>query len=104
VAAVIASALFLAFIGGDEGAWVIAGIGATLMPVTIGIAVLRYGLYDIDRLTSRTIAYGLLTAIVAGLFVGGILLLQAALAPLTQSNDLAVAGSTLLVFTLFPAG
>jgi hypothetical protein len=101
VAAVIVSALFLAFIGAGEWAWGIAGIGATLMPVTIGIAVLRYGLYDIDRLISRTIAYGLLSAIVAGLFVGGILLLQAALAPLTQSNDLAVAGSTLLVFTLF---
>jgi hypothetical protein len=63
--------------------------------------VLRYRLYEIDRLISRTIAYGLLTAIVAGLFVGFILVFQAVLAPLTQSNELAVAASTLLAATLF---
>jgi hypothetical protein len=75
--------------------------GLALLPVAIGLAVLRYRLYEIDRLISRTISYGVLTAIVGGLFVGFILAFQAVLAPVTQSNELAVAGSTLLVFTVF---
>jgi hypothetical protein len=75
--------------------------GLALLPVAIGIAILRYRLYEIDRLISRTISYGVLTAIVAGLFVGFILVFQAVLAPLTQSNELAVAASTLLAATLF---
>ena len=82
-------------------ALLIAYTGFALLPVAIGIAVLRYRLYEIDRLISRTISYGVLTAIVGGLFVGFILALQALLAPVTQSNELAVAGSTLLVFGLF---
>jgi hypothetical protein len=76
-------------------------LGFALLPVAVGIAVLRYRLYEIDRLISRTIAYGALTAIVGGLFVGCVLVLQAVLEPLTQSNELAVAGSTLLVAALF---
>jgi hypothetical protein len=79
----------------------VAYFGLALLPVAIGIAVLRYRLYEIDRLISRTISYGVLTAIVAGLFVGFILVFQAVLAPVTQSNELAVAGSTLLAATLF---
>jgi hypothetical protein len=75
--------------------------GLALLPVAIGIAVLRYRLYEIDRIVSRTIAYAVLSAIVGGLFVGLILVFQAMLAPLTQSNDLAVAVSTLIVFALF---
>jgi hypothetical protein len=74
-------------------ALLVADAGFALLPVAIGIAVLRY---EIDRLISRTIGYGVLTAIVAGLFVGFILVFQAVLAPVTRSNELAVAGSTLL--------
>ncbi len=76
-------------------------VGLALLPVAIGLAVLRYKLYEIDRLISRTIAYGVLTAIVGGLFVGFILVFQAVLTPVTRSNELAVAGSTLLVAALF---
>jgi hypothetical protein len=75
--------------------------GFALLPVAVGIAILRYKLYEIDRLISRTISYGVLTAIVAGLFVGFILVFQAVLAPVTRSNQLAVAGSTLLAAALF---
>jgi hypothetical protein len=75
--------------------------GLALLPIAIGIAVLRYRLYEIDRLVSRTISYGVLTAIVGGLFVGFILVFQAVLAPVTGSNELAVAGSTLLAAALF---
>jgi hypothetical protein len=85
----------------DNFAWLIGIGGVALMPVAIGIAVLRYRLYEIDRLISRTIAWAVLTAIVGGLFVGFILVFQAALAPVTGSNELAVAGSTLLVAALF---
>jgi hypothetical protein len=76
-------------------------VGFALLPIAVGIAVLRYRLYEIDRLISRTIGYGVLTAIVGGLFVGFILVFQAVLAPLTRSNEFAVAASTLLVFSLF---
>jgi len=75
--------------------------GFALMPVAIGFAILRYRLYDIDRLISRGVSYGVLTAILGGLFVGVVLGLQAILAPFTGSNTLAVAGSTLLVAALF---
>jgi hypothetical protein len=76
----------------SNAAWGIALITLALLPVAIGLAVLRYRLYEIDRLISRTIAYGILTAIVGSLFIGFILVFQAVLAPVTQSNELAVAG------------
>ncbi len=76
-------------------------VGLALLPIAIGVAVLRYHLYEIDRLISRTISYGILTAIVAGLFAAFILVFQAVLAPVTGSNELAVAGSTLVVAALF---
>ena len=85
----------------SNAAWGIALITLALLPVAIGAAVLRYRLYEIDRLVSRTIAYGVLTAIVGSLFIGFILVFQAVLAPVTQSNELAVAGSTLLAAALF---
>jgi hypothetical protein len=72
-----------------------------LLPIAIGIAVLRYHLYEIDRIVSRTIAYGVVTAILGFLFVAVVLAAQAVLGPVTGSNELAIAGSTLLVFALF---
>jgi hypothetical protein len=85
----------------DNLAW-LAGFGAlALLPVAIGVAVLRYRLYEIDRLVSRSISWAVLSAIVGGLFVALILALQAVLAPVTGSNQLAVAGSTILVATTF---
>jgi len=78
-----------------------AFVGFALLPVAIGIAILRYRLYEIDRLISRSIGWAILSAIVGGLFVGFNLVLQGVLVPVTRSNELAVAGSTLLVFGLF---
>ncbi len=71
------------------------------LPTAAGMAILRYRLYDIDRIVSRTIAYGLLTGIIGVLFVGSILVLRAVLAPVTGSSELAIASSTLLVAALF---
>jgi hypothetical protein len=76
-------------------------VGLALLPVAIGIAVLRYRLYEIDRLVSRTVAYGLVTVVLLAVFGGAILLFSALLSPLTGGNTLAVAGSTLLVAALF---
>ena len=71
------------------------------LPVAIGIAILRYHLYDIDRIISRTVSWALITAVLVAVFVGGVLGLQAALAGVTQAPTLAVAASTLAAFALF---
>ena len=84
-----------------SGAWPLAGLCFATIPVAIGIAILRYRLYEIDRLISRTIGWGVLTVLLGGVFVGIVLGLQALLVPLTRSNEPAVAGSTLLVAALF---
>jgi hypothetical protein len=71
-----------------------------LVPVAIGIAILRYRLYEIDRLVSRTIGWaivtGLLIAVFAGLVVG-----LGAILPVGSENTLVVAVATLVAFALF---
>ena len=76
-------------------------LALAFLPIAIGIAVLRYRLYDIDRLISRTIGWAIVTGIVAAVFVGVVIALQALLAGVTQGETLAVAASTLLAFALF---
>lgn len=71
-----------------------------LLPLTIGIAILRYHLFDIDRVISRTLVYAGLTIGLAVIYLAGVLVLQRLLDPLTSGSDLAVAGSTLLVAAL----
>ena len=83
------------------GAWLIGFITLIALPVTIGIAILRYRLYEIDRLISRTIGWALVTGILVAVFAGLVVGLQAVLAPLTDENTLAVAASTLLAAALF---
>jgi hypothetical protein len=85
----------------DAAFWAIGVLAYLALPVAIGIAVLRYRLYDIDRLVSRTIGYLIVTGAMAVLFVGAVLLLQEVLAPLTSGNTVAVAASTLVVAALF---
>ena len=64
--------------------------GVALVPITIGIAVLRYRLYEIDRILSRTVSYTLLVALLAGVFFGGVTLLTD---PYSPTTDLVTAGS-----------
>jgi hypothetical protein len=75
---------------------------APILPVAIAIAILRYHLYDIDRIISRTLAYAVLTAILAAVYLVGFLGVQAALSGFTANGGpVAVAASTLVVFALF---
>ena len=68
-----------------------------LFPVVVGIAILRYRLYDIDVLIKRTLVYGALSVTLFWTYALSVLTLSAVLRPLTGSGDLAVAGSTLAV-------
>ena len=84
--------------GGDVG----AAITIALLPVAAGIAILRYRLYDIDRLISRTLVYGLLTAILGLTYVGGVLVLGQVFGGVGGGPpSWAVAGATLAVAALF---
>ena len=72
------------------------------VPVAIGIAILRYRLYEIDTLINRTLVYGSLTAMLVALYFGGIVVLQRIFVTLTgQESTLAVVASTLLIAALF---
>src|SRR5918998_2824421 len=72
------------------------------IPGAIGPAVRRYRLYDIDLLINRTLVYGSLTAVLAGVYLVGIVLFQALFRTLTgQESQLAVVASTLAIAALF---
>lgn len=87
--------------GASGLAWIPAMLAFTSVPVAVGVAVLRYRLYDIDRIVSRTLAYGMVTAVLAIVFAGIVVGLQALFANVTGTNSLAVAASTLVVAALF---
>ena len=72
-----------------------------LIPVAIGIAILRYRLYDIDRIISRTVSYAVMTLTLAVVFIGVVLGLTAVFESFTGGNTVAVAASTLIVAALF---
>ena len=82
----------------DSVASTITGLAATVLPVATAVAVLRYRLYDIDRLISRTISYLLVTGVLVGVFVGIVLL---ATRVLPFSSPVGVAASTLVAAALF---
>ena len=102
----LATATFLVslvatFATGVEGLFIVALVAAAGIPIAVGIAILRYRLYDIDRLISRTIGWAVVTTVLVAVFAGGVVVMQAALAPVTQENTFAVAVSTLIAFALF---
>jgi hypothetical protein len=77
---------------------VIVPVGFAVLPVCVGVAVLKYRLYEIDRIISRVISYAIITAVLAGVFAGLVLLASAVL-PL--KGPVAVAASTLVAAALF---
>lgn len=81
--------------------WTFGLVGITTLPIAIGIAILRYRLYDIDRIISRTIAYLIVTVILAMVFVGAVLASRALLGQFLGENPVGVAASTLMVAALF---
>jgi hypothetical protein len=85
-------ALFLA--DSDLAKFVISN-GVAAVPISVGVAVLRYRLYDIDLFIKRTVVYGGTSAAIALTFFLGVLGLQALLRPLTAGSELAIAASTL---------
>ena len=84
-----------------EATFFIAFIALAAMPVATGVAMLRYRLYDIDVVINRALVYGALTAILAGIYLGAVLLLGLVLNPLAGGSGLTVAASTLAVAALF---
>jgi len=87
---------------GETGVqWLPVALSFPLVPVSIGIAVLRYRLYEIDRIVSRTIAWTAVTGVLVGAFWLLVVGLQDLLAPVTSESTLAVAVSTLAVAAVF---
>jgi hypothetical protein len=86
----------------DHATDVLFGAAVAPIPIAVGIAVLKYRLYDIDLIINRTLVYGSLTATLALVYVGGVVGLQSAFRALTgQESTLAVVASTLLIAALF---
>jgi hypothetical protein len=74
----------------------------TIVPIAVGIAVLKYRLYEIDILINRALVYGSLTATLVALYFGGIVVSQRVFVALTgEQSTLAVVASTLLIAALF---
>jgi hypothetical protein len=105
-AGVLVAAAFV--VGGFLGNWLGEnfGVAVTLLavlaiPVAIGVAMLRYRLYEIDRVVSRTLVYGALTVILGAAYAGLVLAGQAVFSSFAGGSDLAIAVSTLVVAALF---
>jgi len=81
---------------------VLTTVGVVSSPAAMGIAIFRYRLYQIDILINRTLVYGPLTAVLAAVYLGGVVFLQYAFRSLTEEgSQLAVVASTLIIAALF---
>jgi hypothetical protein len=80
--------------------WIYA-VCVALLPLAIGAAILRYRLYDLDRIISRTLAWGLLTALLGLVYAAAVFVLGGLLDPGDGESELAVAAATLAVAALF---
>jgi hypothetical protein len=103
-----AIAWIVVMVGGMTGSSVVTAVGwygallaFTGFPIAIGIAVLRYRLYEIDRIIGRTIGWAVVTGVLVSVFAGIVVAMQAALIGFTQGETLAVAVSTLVAAALF---
>jgi fumarate reductase subunit C len=107
--AMVASLLSAAetWFAGSSPAWLsllqsAALLSLTAVPIAVGFAVLRYRLYDIDLLINRALVYGSLTATLALVYVGGVVVVQAMVRAVSgQESSLAVVASTLAIAALF---
>jgi hypothetical protein len=76
-------------------------VAVSMIPIAIGVAVLKYRLYDIDRVINRTLVYGLLTVLLGAVYAAGVFTVGRLLDPADGQSELAVAASTLAVAALF---
>ena len=82
--------------------WVNVGVlGFLLLPVALTIAIMRYRLFNIDVIIRKTLVYSVLTALLALIYFGGVVLVQQLTRSITASSDLAIAVSTLMLAALF---
>ena len=81
--------------------FVLLALGIALLPVAVGVAVLRHRLYDIDVLINRSLVYGALSAVLGATYYLAVLAFETVLRPLTAGSEVAVALSTLAVVALF---
>jgi hypothetical protein len=98
--ALVVSAVISALASGDSTSyWQVVGtLGLAILPVCVGVAVLKYRLYAIDRIISRVISYAIVTAVLGGMFAGLVLL---ATQVLPVKAPVAVAAATLAAAALF---
>jgi len=97
---IISEPLELVWFGWAGHALVLIGLAG--MPISMGIAITRYRLYEIDIIINRTLVYGSLTAVLVALYFAGIVVLQRLFVLLTgQQSTLAVVASTLMIAALF---
>jgi hypothetical protein len=101
------AAALVSFIAGGvlsaaHGVWQVAGdvvlIGVAALPAAMGVAILKYRLYEIDRIISRTLAYAIVTGLLVGVYAGLVLLARQVF---PANSPAAVAASTLAVAALF---
>jgi hypothetical protein len=82
--------------------YTLALVGLIGIPISMGIAILRYRLYEIDLIINRTLVYGLLTAMLVLFYFGSVTALQSLFSLLIgQGNTLAIVASTLAIAALF---
>ncbi len=92
----------LPLLGGIQVPDLLDGIALALVPIAIGIAILRYRLYDIDIIIRRTLLYTLLTAVLTAIYFSSVVLLQSLFRTLSgQTNTIAIIISTLTIAALF---
>ncbi len=79
----------------------IAVCGPLVMGLSLAIAILRYRLFDIDIIIRKTLVYAVLTALLAAIYFGGVVLLEQLTRSITETSDLAIVVSTLVIAALF---
>jgi hypothetical protein len=96
----ILSGVWEAIVGSSALTAALSAVAFAAIPGSIAVAVLRYRLYEIDRLINRTLVYALLTAFLAAAYLGIVVALQSVI-PGANDSDLTIAASTLAVAALF---